>query len=229
MSRVASEELKKKISEWGASLVGFADLEGFLPRKWSFLKFGVSVAVQLSNAIIDEIENGPTLTYAYHYHASNELLDSIATKASIFIQSLGYQALPVPASQRVDTGELRGLISHKMVATRAGLGWIGKNALLITPKFGPRVRLVSVLTDAPIETSKPISESRCRECMLCVDVCPSRALKGRNWTVNIKREDLMEANLCDEVTSHNKEIFGEKICGMCMSVCPFGRTERSES
>jgi len=217
-----SEEMTKKILEWGASLVGFADLEGLASEKWSLLETGVSIAVQLSNAIIDEIRNGPTLTYAYHYRTANQLLDSIATKTSNVIQSLGYQALPVPASQRVDTCELRGLISHKMVATRAGLGWIGKSALLITAKYGPRVRLVSVLTDAPIRTSKPISESRCGECMLCVEVCPARALKGRNWTLDTKREELMEASLCHEVTSRNKEIFGEKICGMCISVCPFG-------
>lgn len=221
------EELEKKILDWGASFVGFADLEGLAPKEWSFLKNGVSIAVRLSNVIIDKISNGPTLTYAYHYRATNELLDSIATKASIFFQSLGYQALPVPASQRVDAGELRGLISHKMVATRAGLGWIGKSALLITAEYGPRVRLVSVLTDAPIRASKPISESRCGNCMLCVEVCPSKALKGRNWTLNTKREDLMEAGLCHEVTSRNKEIFGEKICGMCISVCPFGRTDRN--
>lgn len=224
-----SEELKKKILKWGASMVGFADLECLVPKKWSFLETGASIIVQLSNAIIDEIRNGPTFTYAYHYRTTNQLLDSIAAKASNFIQSLGYQALPVPASQRVDSSELRGLISHKMVATRAGLGWIGKSALLITTTYGPRVRLVSVLTDAPIMTAKPISESQCGECMLCVEVCPARALKGRNWTLNTKREDLMEASLCHEVTSQNKEIFGEKICGMCMSVCPYGRTKRFES
>jgi epoxyqueuosine reductase len=224
-----SRELKKKILEWGASLVGFADLEGLAPEKCSLLETGVSIAVQLSNAIIDEIRDGPTLTYAYHYRTTNQLLDSIATKASNFIQSLGYQALPVPASQRVNSSELRGLISHKMVATRAGLGWIGKSALLITAKYGPRMRLVSVLTDAPIRTSKPISKSRCGECMLCVEVCPAKALKGRNWTLDTKREDLMETSLCHEVTSRNKEIFGERICGMCISVCPFGRTKKSKS
>ncbi len=215
------------ILDCGASLVGFADLESLAPKKWSFLKNGVSIAVRLSNVIIDEISSGPTLTYAYHYRTTNELLDSIATKASIFLQSLGYQALPVPASQRLGDDELRGLVSHKMVATRAGLGWIGKSALLITPEYGPRVRLVSVLTDAPIKVSQPISEGRCGRCMLCVEVCPSRALKGRDWTLNTKREDLMDAGLCHDVISGNKEIFGENICGMCISACPFGRTDRN--
>lgn len=139
--------MRKKVLEWGASIVGFADLEGLVPKRWKSLKTGVSIGVRLSNIVIDEIKSGPRLTYAYHYRTTNQLLDSIAIKSSNLIQSWGYQVLPVPASQRVNSKKLEGSISHKMVATCAGLGWIGKNALLITPQYGPRVRLVSILTN----------------------------------------------------------------------------------
>ena len=221
-----SESLRKKILGWGASIVGFADLEGSVPKRWEHLKAGVSIVVRLSNIIIDEIKNGPTLTYAYHYRTINQLLDSIAIKTSNLIQSLGYKALPIPASQTVNEKKLEGLISHKMVATRAGLGWIGKNALLITPQYGPRIRLVSVLTNAPLRPLPPVSESKCGRCFLCVKACPAGALKGRNWTVNTKREDLMKVDLCHEVTKHNKKIFAEAICGICISVCPIGKTRK---
>lgn len=223
---VDSESLRKKILEWGASTVGFADLEGSVPRRWKHLKTGVSIIVRLSDIIIDGIRNGPTLTYAYHYRTANQLLDSIAIKTSNLIQSLGYNALPIPASQTVNEKKLEGLISHKTVATRAGLGWIGKNTLLITPQYGPRIRLVSILTNAPLRPSQPVSKSKCGRCLLCVKACPAGALKGRNWTVDTKREDLMEANLCHEVTKHNKEVFGEAICGVCVSVCPVGKTSK---
>ncbi|MDH5483173.1 MAG: 4Fe-4S binding protein [Candidatus Bathyarchaeota archaeon] len=218
-----SENLKKKVLEWGACIVGFADLEGVLPKRVEPLKIGVSIIVRLSDVIIDEIRNGPTPTYAHHYRTVNQLLDSMAIKSSNLIQSWGYKALPIPASQKVNDKKLEGLISHKMVATRAGLGWIGKNALLITPQYGPRVRLVSVLTDAPLRTSQPISESKCGKCLLCVKVCPVRALKGRNWTSNVQRDNLIDVNLCHTVTKHNKKILGEAICGVCVSVCPVGR------
>jgi len=221
-----SESLRKKILGWGASIVGFADLEGSVPKRWEHLKAGMSIVVRLSNIIIDEIKNGPTLTYAYHYRTINQLLDSIAIKTSNLIQSLGYKALPIPASQTVNEKKLEGLISHKMVATRAGLGWIGKNALLITPQYGPRIRLVSVLTNAPLRPLPPVSESKCGRCFLCVKACPAGALKGRNWTVNTKREDLMKVDLCHEVTKHNKKIFAEAICGICISVCPIGKTRK---
>jgi epoxyqueuosine reductase len=223
---VNSESLRNRILGWGASIVGFADLNGSVPKRWMHLKTGVSVGVRLSNSIINEIKNGPTLTYAYHYRTTNQLLDSIAIKTSNLLQSLGYEALPIPASQTVDDRNLKGLISHKMVATRAGLGWIGKNALLITPQYGPRIRLVSVLTNAPLRSPQPVSESQCGRCLVCVKTCPAGALKGKNWTVKTRREDLMEVNLCHEVTKHNKEIFGEAICGICISVCPFGKTNK---
>lgn len=223
------EELKKKTLEWGASVIGFANLEGLVPERWSSLENGVSIIIQLANTIIDDIKSGPTLTYAHHYHTMNQLLDSIAAKTANLIQSSGHRALPIPASQSVDASELSGLISHKMVATRAGLGWIGKSALLITTRYGPRVRLVSILTNAPMKTAEPISESRCGQCMLCVEVCPVGALKGGNWTLDTEREELMDVHLCHEVTRQNKEVLGEKVCGMCISVCPFGRTKKSEA
>jgi len=221
-----SERLKERASDWGASIVNFADLEGLVPKNWRHLKTGVSIAIRLSNAVIDEIKKRPTLTYAHHYRATNQLLDAIAIKTSNFIQSWGYKALPIPASQTMNNKKLEGLISHKMVATRAGLGWIGKNALLITPQYGPRVRLASVLTNAPLRPSKPISEDKCGKCVLCVKTCPAGALKGRNWTSNLRREDLIEVNMCHRITERNKEIFGEPICGLCISVCPFGKTSK---
>ena len=224
---VNSEGLRKKILGWGASIVGFADLNQMVPQGWAHLKTGVSVGVRLSNSIIDEISNGPTLTYAHHYRTTNQLLDSIAIKITNLFQSLSYEALPIPASQKVDEKNLKGLISHKMVATRAGLGWIGKNDLLITPQYGPRIRLVSVLTNAHLTAGQPIIESKCGKCLSCVKACPAGALKGKNWTVNTRREEIMEVNLCHEVTKRNKEVLGETVCGACVSVCPFGRAKKS--
>lgn len=60
----------------------------------------------------------------------------------------------------------------------AGLGWIGKQTLLITPEYGPRVMLATVLTDAPFKTAKPITESRCGVCSM-----PISAIKKREERV----------------------------------------------
>ncbi|MCK9565162.1 MAG: hypothetical protein M0Q43_03825 [Methanothrix sp.] len=64
------------------------------------------------------------------------------------------------------------VFSHKLAAHMAGLGWIGKSCLLITPEAGPRVRWASVLTDAPMKATGYAMAERCGECRKCVDVCP---------------------------------------------------------
>jgi len=220
---MTSEILRKRITDLGASIVGFGNLDELLPDELKRLPIGISVATRLSNAVINGIKEGPTFTYAYHYRVTNQLLDFIALKASNLLQSWGYEALPIPASQTVNHEKLEGLFPHKTTATRAGLGWIGKNALLITPEYGPRVRLVSVLTNAPLELSQPISESRCGECLLCVKACPAKALTGKSWQEETKREELVDVGLCHEVTQCNKIKFGEPVCGICVSVCPFGK------
>ena len=61
-----------------------------------------------------------------------------------------------------------------MAATSAGLGWIGKNGLLISPDHGPRLSLATVLTDARLRPDEPIEHCLCGECMLCIEHCPSQ-------------------------------------------------------
>jgi len=218
---VDQKGLEQFILNCGATLVNFADLGEYTIRSHPSLSKGVSIAVRLSDTIIDDIREGPTKAYAHLYRTTNHTLDQIALRTTNFIQSEGYKAHPIPASLTIDRQRWRGTISHKMVATRAGMGWIGKNALLITPQHGPSVRLVSVLTDAPLKTANPIIDSNCGECRSCVEACPSSALRGKNWSVDLRRKDLMEVNLCAEETHRNEKLFGNWICGICISVCPF--------
>jgi epoxyqueuosine reductase QueG len=220
-----SQALKGMITAWGASLVGYADLRKVPLRQPTSLTTGIAIAVRLSDEIIDAIRTGPTAAYAEHYRVMNQYLDSIATKTTAFLLSKGYRAVPIPASEIVDRKRQEGRISHKKIATRAGLGWIGKSALLVTPEFGPRVRLVSILTNALLESVEPITESQCGECTACVSVCPARALKGHIWTPEVPREELIEVSLCHQITEKVKAALGESICGICICVCPLGRIE----
>ena len=220
---INSNVIIKRILEWEASIVGFGNMEGLLPDELNSLKTGISIAIRLSDQIIEQIRNGPTQTYAHHYQTINQCLDSVAVKVTNLLQGLNYHAIPIPASQIIDKEKLEGLISHKMVATRAGMGWIGKSALLITPQYGPRVRLVSILTDAPLEISQQINSSECGKCLSCVKACPSQAIKGENWVVGMEREELLDVERCNKVTEENKVAVGEQICGICINRCPIGR------
>jgi len=217
-----SEEIRQKIIEWGANLVGFGDLKNCIPGKFKYLKNGVSIAVRLSGSIMDEVINGPTKKYAAHYHLVNALLTSIASKTTRLIKSFGYKAFPLPVAQTIDKNELKAIFPHKTAATRAGLGWIGKNALLVTPEFGPRVRLITILTDYPFELDLPIEKDQCNKCNKCVDICPLNALKGNSWQIGVKRYDLVDVLLCSKLIEENKKILNAPVCGQCISVCPIG-------
>ncbi|MGI6604462.1 MAG: epoxyqueuosine reductase [Firmicutes bacterium] len=222
-------ELENKLREWGADLCGVADLTGLVPKPYQELTRGISLAVKLSDVIVDELLIGPTLTYYQHYETVNQLLDQIAHRLSRELEKRGARALPVPSSQVVDTENLRGLFQHKTAATRAGLGWIGRSALLVTPEFGPRVRLATVITDLPLPVGEPIVESRCGECHACLDACPGGAVVGEKWALGKAREEIYNARRClDWKAEHYRHIAGGKVCGVCVRVCPWGKSGRTD-
>jgi epoxyqueuosine reductase QueG len=111
----------------------------------------------------------------------------------------------------------------------AGLGWQGKNLLLITPQYGSRVRLATILTQAPLEIDSPL-KNRCGKCTNCLDACPSRAIKGVNTETHYKsRDEALYFSRCrDKVVGEFAKIpeVEVAICGICIKVCPFGRKLR---
>lgn len=129
----------------------------------------------------------------------------------------------IPPVAQQNEEDLLAVFSFKYAAVNAGLGWIGKNDVLITEKYGPRVRLSAVLIDYPFESGRKITESRCKSCSKCVDICPHKALTGLNWDINALRNDLIDYHLCNQKRSAYIEKHGRKnACGLCMVVCPFG-------
>lgn len=97
------------------------------------------------------------------------------------LDDAGFSASPIPtyipAPMKQDTLGLIAELSLRQIAYEAGLGSIGKNGLLITPVFGPRVRFLAILTNADLAPGKPVEESYCSECDLCVEACPMDALR----------------------------------------------------
>ena len=213
------EKLKTLCHQWGGSLFGVADLRLFKkeeillpPSLIDRLPYGISVGFHLSDSILQEIEDRPTPLYFHHYQRINILLDTIGLMVTSTAQDLGYQAMPIPASQLVDWKNQRAHLSHKHVARAAGLGWIGRNNLLVNDQFGSRIRLVTILTDLPLPVDSP-SLKNCGSCRHCLSVCPAGAIKER-------QEDFDHLRCYEQLRTFAKTLhFSHNICGVCVKAC----------
>lgn len=211
--------LKLLSQQWGASLFGVAPLEEIprdqilLPaRLLDQLPLALSIGFHLSDTVIEEIENQPTPLYFHHYQRVNILLDTIGLRITSAIQELGYRALPIPASQIVDWKNQKGHLSHKRVARLAGLGWIGRNNLLVNERFGSRVRLVTILTNLPLEIDSPTTKD-CASCRACISVCPAGAISEGV-------EDFNHIRCYEQLRTFAKTLhFSHNICGVCVKAC----------
>jgi len=116
----------------------------------------------------------------YETYCLYSQLDKIAFDVSRFLDDSGYQAAAIPTFLPVEMSPAkRGLIgdvSLRHAAEEAGLGRIGVNRLLLTQKFGPRVRIAGVITDAPLNTDSRVKEEICTKCGECVRACPTGAI-----------------------------------------------------
>jgi len=225
------ESLAKNV---GATYFGIADL---IPARQCISEQGGEFLAQFPRAVshgfvlMDSIVNvlryhsdaAAIHTYWYHTHQIvNPCIDSISLMLAQYLDKAGFQAFIVPSSQRVGKTRLAGVFSHKLAAHLAGLGWIGKSALLITPKHGPRVRWGTVLTDAPLEAGMPMDEM-CQDCRTCVEACPVHAFTGQAFDRPRPRSEIFAAEACDRYVSEQEQTIGARACGMCVYICPFGR------
>ena len=213
------EAVKSVCEHWGASLFGVADLRSLSkehlllpPSTVERLPLAISIAYHLSDPILDGIEDRPTPLYFHHYQRTNILLDTIGLMVNTHIQDLGFQALPIAASQLIDWDNQKGHLSHKHVAKAAGLGWIGRNNLLVNERFGARIRLLTLLTNLPMETDAP-SSSGCGSCRACLSVCPAGAIKERP-------EDFDHRRCFEQLKVFSKTLrMSHHICGVCIRAC----------
>ena len=225
-------ELESLAKEMGTTHFGIADLapagDRISEQGGEFLtEFprAISHGFVLTDGIVNTLvhhENIPALyTYRHYvYQIVNPRLDSISLMLAQALDKAGFQSYIVPASQTVDRTRLVGVFSHKLAAHLAGLGWIGKSAMLITPEHGPRVRWGTVLTDAPLEAGTPMDDM-CHDCDECVKGCPARAFTGQAFDQPRPRSEIFVAEACDRYLRERETFY--RVCGMCVYVCPFGR------
>ncbi len=228
-------KLESLAKDMGATYFGIADLtlarQCISEQDGEFLtQFprAVSHGFVLTDGIVNTLvhhENIAALNTYWHYvyRIINPRIDSISMMLAQSLDKAGFQAFVVPSSQTVDRTRLTGVFSHKLAAHLAGMGWIGKSALLITPEHGPRVRWGTVLTGAPLEVGIPMDEM-CHDCCACVEDCPAHAFTGQAFDKPRQRSEIFTAEACEHYLSEREQT-RHKSCGVCVYICPFGRNQ----
>ncbi len=211
-------DLRKFCVDQGIDLFGVADISAvrdefkISSKVAQRLDKAICLGVMLSGAVLSEIDIVPTKLYFHHYKIVNSFLDHIALRVCNIIQKRGLLALAVPATQIIDWEKNVGHLSHRRLGVLAGLGWIGRNNLLVNEELGSQFRLVSILTNLPLAIDQP-SKKDCGECRVCVKICPSGAI-GDNPA------DFDHVKCFEKLKSFQKQRQAEQfVCGVCVNVC----------
>lgn len=211
----------REIVLWGA-----ADLRDFsTPRDETGHGFSCALSwgIPMDPQIMAGIRNGPNQAYADEYARVNNRINELSEALAAQIKSRGFRAKALAASDRTDPVNIRGDFPQKTAATRAGLGWVGRNCQLVTHRFGPWIRLGTVFTDMALPCATPMERSLCGRCTRCVEACPAKALKGNAWYPGIPREEVLDVQACDRwKKEHFFQYHKGQNCGICAAICPYG-------
>ena len=218
-----SLKLKKLLLKNGATEVGFADITNFTPNPR--LNSGVVFYIVYPKEIIRNMQNAPTPDYLEELISLNTRLDALGMKCEEFLIDEGYEAYAQTKKRLgTDFGEFNSFeLPHKTIATRAGLGWIGKSALFTTLEYGSALRISSVLTNAPLDFGTPILKSKCGKCEICKDACIGGAISGKEWNYTLKRNEFYDDKKCEKFALKiSEENLGkaDTVCGKCIYACP---------
>jgi epoxyqueuosine reductase QueG len=233
----SSAQLKRRITReakrHGAYLVGYAPVsrwsigpepaEAYRPESiWPQARTVIVMGVQM---LLPIIESTPSINYQEMYNAGNQVLDQAALRLAAWLNGLGHAAIYLPRDGYGNLEILRrkpaASFSHAIAGKYAGLGTIGTSHMLLTPEYGPRVRLVSVFTSAELPGDKLLKEELCNGCGLCVRLCPVQAF------TKVKGE-LIAKMAKDPCTERHQELRKQNCwpCGICAKVCGVGEDRK---
>ena len=220
----STDELKMNIQEkaakWGADLVGFASVDHF---KGFPIEHQPQTMLETAKTVIvigiDMVD--PSLDLWLHPDEwkakgkpsrafEDEILRAFAYRIALFIERAGYETKVVPYEPS---------LFLKEAGYYAGLGVFGKNNLLLSPDFGPNIRLRALVTDVQFNPDPILKEELCKDCTLCIKACPANALAQG-----------YEMKKClDYSESHLKHLTKNAVlwCVRCIEVCPYTRNINS--
>lgn len=162
--------------------------------------------------------------YLDEYYNSHKRAAKLAKKVADKIKEKGNHAIVLDVGGDTDEINLKIPFSNKASAHISGVGWIGKNDLLITPEFGPRLTWVTILTDEPLaKYVKDEMNSLCDDCVLCVNACPAGAIKDLS-----DPKLSYDSHKCGEYIMKHHNEGHPLVCGMCLYICPYGNKKTAK-
>jgi len=215
MSTLRSQ-LAQVITEVGFSKWGVADISGLHPLSDGY---PTAVSIGLSYEIPFESYHEPS--YLGLTVRVREAFDGKFARVLDFLKQTGIRHV-VPGVAPHDPANGVPVYPHKLSAARAGLGWIGKSTLLVTPEFGPRLRLATILLADQLEADLPVTESRCGACDKCSVACPNEAIYDVLWQPNAGSKQPFSAANCGKREEYIATLGRKHACGHCLLVCPVG-------
>ena len=209
--------IKDYLISLGANKVGFADVNG-LTSEFIDLPNAISIVLKIPKETIHLVKNESYEEYWVSFHKQIDKLTEISLKGEEYIKNLGYDAFGLTMTRNeCDMEKLLSILPYKTMATKSGLGWIGRSALFVTPEYGSAVALGGILTDMPLDFGTPITDSQCDECTNCQDACPVDAINPQKWNNRLSRKDIIDIETCREyIIDQYKAGLG---CTKCMSEC----------
>lgn len=209
--------IKEYLISLGVSKVGFADVEG-LASEFFNLPNAISLVLKFPKETLDFLYDEDYQSYWKSFHHQIDVLTEISYKCEKYIKNLGYNAFALTMKRNeCDMEKLLSILPYKTIATKSGLGWIGRSALFVTPEYGSAVALGGILTDMPLEFGVPVTDSECDDCTNCQDACPVDAINPRKWNDRLNRNDIIDIETCSEyIIDQYKSGLG---CTKCLSEC----------
>ena len=227
---LSSNSFPSWLTEWMEAqkivLWGMADLRDFSTPQdetGQGFSFALSWGIPMNPQIMVGIRNGPNQTYAEEYARVNDRINELSAALAAEIKGKGFRAKPLAASDRTDAVNIRGDFPHKTAATRAGLGWVGRNCQLITQRFGPWIRLGTVFTDIELPCGPPDGAQLLRPLYPLCRGLPCKSVERQRMDPGIPREEILDVQACDQwKKEHYFQYHKGHNCGICSSVCPYG-------
>jgi epoxyqueuosine reductase len=208
-----NQEIENILKNQGAKLIRFVSISHLDEKQNRKLPNAIVFALPLTATYIKEVFDTPNYVqarvednfnfdddeYLQTEHKTGKIADELAT----FIKEKGYEAIPQSDDALLAEGLFNfetkeSVLPHKTIALLGGLGWIGKNNLLITPEYGAAQCLGTVLTDAPLETvlHTPLSP-KCGNCNICIKICEKKILNGKIWNTTLSRDEIIDVYKCN--------------------------------